>query len=316
MPVEFFSKPSPGYRQLVTRLYGVERGDMLFQRYERELGSALWKDRLTWFGVGVHEGGEFKAHAIVQLTKDRPLVYVGYVEALPDRKNAELLVQATLAELGGASETKKIYLPVNLSVWHTYRFKTHGDESLPFEALSQSYYASLFEHLLPHKEEFSSYRFDIPPLASSVRSHPPYSIRRFSPEEFSRDLRIVYELSADIFGNRHSVPSFEEFCGIYGGAGAGLDPRYVLFAEEAGRAVGFIYALRRGVSVHIKTFGVRPDMQRRGVGTLLFEAICRNAAEDGCRTIYGLMIRNDRPIIQLLPRDAKRVSEYVLYWQD
>lgn len=316
MPVELFSRPSPDYRGLVKRLYGAETGELLANKYESDLGSALWKDRIAWFGLGVREEGQLAAHAIVQLAKDKPVIYVGYVESVADRGWAETLVQAALAEVGHERRGKSLFLPVDLSIWHTYRFKARGGEVLPFEAASQPYYDKLFEGLLPGVEGYSSYRFALPRIAESSASRQPFSIRQFSAAQFSRDLRRVYEMSAAIFGDEHSLPSFEEFCAIYGGAGATLDPRYILIAEEGERAVGFIYAIRQGAAVYIKTFGVRPGLQRHGVGTVLFDSICRNAAEDGCQTMYGLMIKNDRPITRLLPAGARRVSEYVLYRQD
>jgi GNAT superfamily N-acetyltransferase len=309
MSIELFSKPNPSYRDLVQQLYGKEIGEGLYRRYEAELDSSLWKHRLEWFGIGLRGEGRLQAHAIVQLIKDKPLVYVGYVEAMPNRTLGEALTQAVLGQLT-KERSKPIYLPVNLSVWHACRFKSFGDEPLPFEPYSQPYYAGLFEGLFPEKEIYSSCRFDLPHLTSSPAR---YSIRQFSPEHFSRDLPTVYELSAEIFRDAHSVPSFEEFRGIYGGAVGTLDPRYMLFAEEEGKAVGFIYAIRQGPSVYIKTFGVLPEFHRRGAGSILFESICRTAAQDGCEKIYGLMMRNDRLITQLLPAGAERVAEYVLY---
>lgn len=309
MSIELFSKPDPSFRELVRQLYGIQIGDGLGRRYEAELGSPLWKHRLEWFGIGLRREGRLQAHAIVQVTKDKPLVYVGYVEAIPDRGLAEELTQAILAQLAG-ERNRLIYLPVNLSVWHTCRFKSFGEEPLPFEPEAQPYYAGLFEGLFPKKEIYSSRRFDLP---HSTLSPTRYSVRQFSPADFSRDLLIVYELSAEIFHEAHSVPSFEEFCGIYGGAVGTLDPCYMLFAEDGGKTVGFLYAIRQGTSVYIKTFGVLPEFHRRGVGTVLFETICRNAAQDGCDKIYGLMMRDDRLITRLLPAGAERVAEYVLY---
>jgi GNAT superfamily N-acetyltransferase len=309
MSIELFSKPNPAYRELVQQLYGEEIGEGLYRRYEAELDSPLWKHRLEWFGIGLRAEGRLQAHAIVQLIKDKPLVYVGYVQAMPDRALAEVLTQAVLAQLT-SDRSKPIYLPVNLSVWHTCRFKSFGDEPLPFEPDAQPYYAGLFEGLFPQKEIYSSCRFALPHLASSPTR---YSIRQFSPSHFSRDLLIVYELSVEIFHDSHSVPSFEEFCGIYGGAVGALEPRYMLLAEDGGKAVAFLYAIRQGPSVYIKTFGVLPEFHRRGVGSVLFETICRNAAQDGCDKIYGLMMRNDRLITQLLPPGVERVAEYVLY---
>jgi len=79
------------------------------------------------------------------------------------------------------------------------------------------------------------------------------------------------------------------------------------------KPVGFIFALPLGRAVYIKTLGVAPVAQNRHVGRLLFESICRRARADGYETIYGLYMKNDRLITQLLPPDAEKVAEYTLY---
>ena len=80
--------------------------------------------------------------------------------------------------------------------------------------------------------------------------------------------------------------------------------------------MGFLFSVVRDRAVYVKTFGVLPAYQRQGVGRLLYEAICRRAMEDGCEAMYGLMIRNDKPINQLLPPESTKVAEYVLFKEE
>ena len=77
--------------------------------------------------------------------------------------------------------------------------------------------------------------------------------------------------------------------------------------------VGFIFAFPLGQAIYIKTLGVAPSAQNRHVGRLLYESICRRARSDGYETLYGLLMKNDRLITQLLPPDAEKVAEYTLY---
>src|SRR5437762_14327219 len=97
---KWFSAPAPAYQDLVTHLYGAENGANLAMAYQSELSSRdLWAHRLEWTGVVIYEAGEVKAHAIVQVMQDKPLVYIGYVEALNDPAAAAGLIHEIRAEL-------------------------------------------------------------------------------------------------------------------------------------------------------------------------------------------------------------------------
>jgi GNAT superfamily N-acetyltransferase len=206
-----------------------------------------------------------------------------------------------------------IYMPVNLSIWHNYRFKTRGNEWLPFESPTLPYYSKLFSGFLRGKEFYSSYRLRIPRFMKGRATNPRYSVKTLSPDDPLRDLRIIYDLSAQIFESVHSVPSFEEFQAIYSGAARSTDPRYTLLAEEDGAHVGLLFSVKQANKVYVKTLAVLPNYQGRGVGRLLYETLCARALDDGCDTLYGLTMRNDRLISRLVPPGAKRVAEYMLY---
>jgi len=428
---KWFSTPTPAYLELVTQLYGAESGERLYRAYRDELSSReRWSHRLDWSGIVVYEAGKVKAHAIVQVIQDKPLAYVGYVESLNDPAAAGTLVHEIRAELRHKHPGRALYLPVNQSLWHTYRFKTRGDSLLPFDPPCQPYYGDLFARLFETKELYSSYRMAVPrefqlegihlpftvrelsagtrphapptavlragsPLPAGTRPHaaPTAVLRAGSPLPAARlpeELRAIYDLSVSIFQDCHSIPSFAEFAALYGGPAGSFNLRYVLLAEAQGRPekshavvrdvgagtnastpplqahfaqrpaplglpgvqraggvrsqisedseqrdaaraggrelsslpqspaaqgmpVGFIFALPLGQAVYIKTLGVAPSAQNRHVGRLLFESICRRARADGYETLYGLFMKNDRLITQLLPSDAEKVAEYTLY---
>ena len=341
---KWFSTPAPAYQELVTQLYGFETGERLNRAYRDELSSReRWSHRMDWSGVVIYEAGEVKAHAIVQVIQDKPLVYVGYVEALNDPAAAGGLIHEIRAELRHKYPGRAVYLPVNQSIWHTYRFKTLGDGCLPFEAPCQPYYGELFARLFETKELYASYKMGVPREFRLEGQELPFTVRELSAAHLAEELKNIYELALAIFQDSHSFPSFAEFAALYGGAAGESAPashtpissserepaaagmagdhvpagsfnlRYVLLAEANGRPVGFIFALPLGQAVYIKTLGVAPATQNRHVGRLLFESICRRARADGYETVYGLFMKNDRLITQLLPPDAEKVAEYTLY---
>jgi GNAT superfamily N-acetyltransferase len=320
---KWFSTPEPAYHELVTQLYGDETGARLNRTYRDELSNhTLWAHRMKWAGVAVYEAGQIRAHAVVQVIQDKPLVYVGYVECVNDAASAALLVQEIRTELRHKHPGRAIYLPVNQSIWHTYRFKTRGDTCLPFDPPCQPFYGDLFARLFETRELYSSYRMAIPHTFRLEGIELPYAVRELSTTRLPQELRTVYDLSRAVFQDCHSLPSFAEFAAIYGGAAGttgsrvpagSFNPRYILLAEAEGMPIGFIFAFPLGQAVYVKTLGVVPSTQNRHVGRLLFESICRRARADGYEILYGLLMKNDRLITQLLPPDAEKVAEYTLY---
>jgi GNAT superfamily N-acetyltransferase len=311
---KWFSTPAPAYEKLVTQLYGAEVGERLNRAYRDELSSReRWSHRLDWSGIVVYEAGEVKAHAVVQVIQDKPLAYVGYVEALNDPAAAGLLVHEIRAELRHKHPGRAVYLPVNQSIWHSYRFKTSGDGVLPFDPPCQPYYGDLFARLFETKELYSSYQMAVPRAFRLEGIDLAVTVRELDAARLPAELRAIYDLSVSIFQDCHSFPSFAEFAALYAGAAGSFNLRYVLIAEAQAVPVGFIFALPLGQAVYIKTLGVAPSAQNRHVGRLLFESICRRARADGYETLYGLFMKNDRLITKLLPPDAEKVAEYTLY---
>jgi GNAT superfamily N-acetyltransferase len=314
MHSKWFSTPEPAYHELVTRLYGAETGGQLDRAYRQELSNdALWAHRLAWTGVALYEAGQIVAHAVVQVLQDKPLVYAGYVECENDAAAAALLIQEIRTRLRHEHPGRALYLPVNQSIWHTYRFKTRGDACLPFDPPCQPYYGELFARLFETKELYSSYRMAVPQKFRLEGIELPYAVRELSADRLPQELRTIYDLALSTFQDSHSFPSFAEFAAIYAGTAGSFNPRYIQLAEAEGRPVGFIFALPLGQAVYVKTLGVVPSTQNRHVGRLLFESICRRARADGYETLYGLLLKNDRLITQLLPPDAEKVAEYTLY---
>lgn len=318
MYCRWFTTPDPAYGELVVRLYGPETGAMLYRSYVDQLSrQELWTHRLAWRGLALYDAaddnGSVRAHAVVQEARDRPVVYVGFVEAVDDGDVAFHLVGAARHYLEEMFPGRAVYMPVNLSIWHSYRFTTVEREPLPFETPMQPYYGRLFEGLFAQEELYSSYRI---PIASTLKGPDPapgYALREPSPLSVQRDLRAIYDLSVRVFESEHSVPSFGEFKAIHGGAAGSIDPRYVLIAEDGETPAGFIYTVKEGNSLYVKTLAVLPEHQRQGVARLLYETVCTRAMEEGCTTVYGLTMRDDRLISRLLPSDAEKVATYVLY---
>jgi GNAT superfamily N-acetyltransferase len=324
---KWFSDPDPAYGELVTRLYDRGTGEALYRTYCAQLsrandaghpGEPLWGQRLEWQGVAMYRGDEVIAHAVVQVVKDRPLVYVGYIESVAEQDVARGLVEAVRDTLRTEQRGWTLYLPVNLSIWHSYRFKTWGDEPLPFETPCRPYYGKLFGDLFEQRERYSSYRIPLRAPETLRTANRPFHIRQVSLSNLMGDLRALYELSGAIFESEHSNPSFEEFAALYRSmlgspGGPGIDPRLVLIAEGEGRPVGFIFAVSQGKAAYIKTFGVVRDYRRWGVARQLYDTVCFEARQMGCDSLYGLMIRDDRPLRLMLPGGTIRVAGYTLF---
>lgn len=311
----WFTSPDPAYGELVARLYGPATGGALNAAYQAQLARRdLWSHRLDWRGLLIADAqGRPQAHAVIQEVRDRPAVYVGFVEAENDPAVVAGLMAAIRQHVAAHYPDRPVYLPVNLSIWHSYRFRTTPGAALPFDPPTQPYYSRLFAGFLSQEESYSSYRIPLPVVVAEPRPPPGYTLRAVTLPTLIPDLRTIYELSAAIFESAHSVPSFAEFRALHGEAVGTVDLHYVLLVEEAARPVGFIYAIPQDDRLFVKTLAVLPDYQRRGVGRLLYSTVCHRARAAGCRVVYGLTMRDDRLITRLVPPGAEKVAEYMLY---
>ena len=126
------------------------------------------------------------------------------------------------------------------------------------------------------------------------------TIREARKEDCPRLLELVNELADFERAPQEVTVTLREF----EDAGFGEKPVWKAFvAEEGGKIAGFaLYYVRfstwKGCRLYLEDFLVTQDMRGRGIGTLLFETIIREAQEKGFNGITWQVLDWNEPAIQ------------------
>lgn len=303
------------YTSLVQRLYTAEEAARLIAQFEKV--SAEWglhSDRLTFSDYIVRDDQEEVVGFVrVQYERHSREVYGGFVELIEDSEVAELLANLLKQEARG----RALLFPVDLSIWHRYRFFVDGTPDPLFDMPSKSYYASLFAPFFGKHEAYSSYEQPLSELLALIKTLPKAAaeirLRTIDLSALESECKLAHELSRAIFIEARSAPTFAEFMALYGSMLKTSEPKLTLFAEYDGKPIGFCFSVKQGARLAIKTIGILPDFQGGGVGPLLIAETARHAQQLGCEVVHYNYLRDDRRISRMVPSTAKRTARYILY---
>jgi GNAT superfamily N-acetyltransferase len=107
-------------------------------------------------------------------------------------------------------------------------------------------------------------------------------LRPARPEEGERLREIAIEAKSHWGYDRQAVESWAAEGDF---TAAGLDAKWFLVAEAAGRAVGFASLIPRGAVCVLDDLWIEPGWFGKGVGTTLFETCVERAGELGARRL-------------------------------
>jgi GNAT superfamily N-acetyltransferase len=149
-------------------------------------------------------------------------------------------------------------------------------------------------------------------------------MRSIDVDRFQAELEAIYTLSLISFRDNFLYTPIElaEFVAQYSQIQPYLQPELVLLAEQAGKLVGFLFALpdllqaQRGQAIDtviIKTVAVLPGRAYAGLGNLLVSRCQEIAAQLGyTRAIHALM-HDDNQSRNLSSRYAHTIRQYTLF---
>ncbi len=150
-------------------------------------------------------------------------------------------------------------------------------------------------------------------------------LRPLDPADFERELEAIYDVVAAGFaGNFLYTPlARAEFLAQYAPIRPHIRPETALIAEQAGRAVGFAFALpdlaqaQRGEPMDtliLKTIAVRPEAAGLGLGSLLAARVHEAASELGFHhVIHALMHADNRSRRISAHYQAAEMRRYTLF---
>ncbi len=193
--------------------------------------------------------------------------------------------------------------PMNFTTWFPYRLKTNvtTTEQKPWEPGNPPEYVAAFEgagYTVAGKY-VSLCHEDLEDIVEENR-HIEESFRSGGVRVRAGDLSNPAEVAAI-----HSItlaafernPLFEPiplevFAEVYAEVSSkGSDPQFLGIVEDAaGVALGYVYGFVDGREVIAKTMAFLPELQGKGLGLLLYEAVCGFGLKHGCtRCVAALM---------------------------
>lgn len=305
----------------------------------------------------VSRGGQCIARVVARVSPalkdahDAPIGMLGFFEALDRPEQVGAMLQAALKWLQQQG-VRQVVGPMNGDTWHKYRFNTGPFDSPPFlgEPYNPPYYPRHWESVgfRPIESYYSTRVDDVSPLVP--RFEPMlrrveargYRLRTIRPDRFDDDLRILYDVSCEIFRQNsfYEEISWEDFRDLYAGTRSIVDKDLVWFAiAPDGQCAGFLFTYRdlfRAVAamrgrrgpiaklrfwfrqgqadaVNLKSFGVMPRFRRTGVGAALVCRVYQQMLQMGYRRANLCLIREGNPSGKMDGGQGRILRRYVLY---
>lgn len=242
---------------------------------------------------------------------------VGHFESVNRDEYAHRVLGAARAHLATRRITS-IRGPINMSTWHNFRV-SYPETNPPYylEPFTRSYYKRMFESYgfravyrgvsaiqAAGRTSLARYRSDFLRLRKEG-----FAFRLADRRTLRPALEDIHRLSSEIF--EHTWTFFkitlEEFLYLFGEAYESTGGPLIAAAyHPGGQAVGFIVGdrdvySRRVNRVVLKTMGVHPDCQGRGVGrALLYMAHRAAAAQGASQLIFSTMRTDNHSIFRLI----------------
>lgn len=149
-------------------------------------------------------------------------------------------------------------------------------------------------------------------------------IRPLDAARFEEELGGIYEVSVESFRDNFLYTPLprEEFIAQYRAVQARVRPELVLLATQAGRTVGYVFALpdwaqaQRGEPVStliVKTLAVRPGRAYAGLGAWLLDEVQAAGARLGFRRAIHALMHETNKSRNLSAHTAETIRRYTLF---
>lgn len=224
--------------------------------------------------------------------------------------------------------------PMDGNTWRRYRFVTDAGTEPPFLleptnppewpgwwcaagfAPLAEYYSAATRDLATRDERLAG--------VATRMAAAGVAIRSLDATRFEEELARIYDVSVISFQENYLYTPLprEEFVGQYRAVRAQVRPELVLLAEQAGRPVGYVFAIpdlaraQRGepaTTMIVKTLAVVPGRANAGLGALLLDTVHQAALRLGfTRAIHALMHETNRSR-NLSAHFAQMIRRYTLF---
>ena len=321
--IHYQEKKTEEYLNYVQKKYrDIENFDVFFKNLKTALDFSFISQKLKPLFLKLVKNDQIVGHVGLFINNKKSEAFFGFFEVENDEKIFMELWEEIL-KLARNSNIKIIKGPINGTTWHQYRCIRKNNKKVPFfdgELICENYYYNFFKRLKPSKEIFyySGYRENIRII--TVVTKPSYEkaiqakfkIKKIKKINLEK-MRILYDTSRKIFQKNWGYIDFdfEDFLKIYTTDKASRIDVYTL--EHKNKMIGFCLINKLNDLAVMKTIGVLPKYQGKGLGNALVYYAHLNLVEEGCkRVIYGL-VREDNQVKHFPNNDIKFFRNYSVF---
>ena len=322
------------YFKLILELYkGYNGVELYIQNMKRVLSESnpFFKNNKIWNYIafdGLEVVGHISSIIDLKLFENNKIGMIGFFECINDSKVSKLLIKKALERLRSWG-CNIVRAPINLSIWHNYRFTIVQNKKhiFYFEPLTKNYYPYFFLDggFYEIENYYSAERIDFNTILDYAQENylnlvkKGYKFRTGSTGSFHKDLISIYSLSKEVFKKSKNYVdiSFEEFNYIYLDMEKEANLNFLnIISNPFGKDIGFCFSLENPLNPKImilKTIGVLEEYQNNGIGAGLLYLQHKKAKDHGYDKFVYALISEDTKIKKLPYPGAKVIRNYKLY---
>lgn len=307
--------------------------DKRVSSYISQIVKQLSKDN-PFFGSGklknflLRENGRVIGHCSAIIDKrNENKGLIGFYDCI-ENKDANNLLLDRVIEWLKKQGCSAIRGPVNLTIWHNYRFITKNKRNLEiFDPFNKDYYPRFWKN-----KGFSS----VGKYVSATRQDPKYvlpytkkayeelsehgfKIRCFNKENPTSDLKIILNLANKIFTDSWNfIPlTYDEFQYLYKDVLSIVDSDFIEIIEDKdSNPVGFCFSLPNPYNrtqLIIKTMGVLKEYRRQNIAAGMLYSQHLKGKEKGVKEFYYPLIRVGNNVTKFPYEGYDIITEYEVF---
>lgn len=247
--------------------------------------------------------GHISAIIDSRLSSEKKVGILGFYECIDNLEVSKLLIEKSIEYLK-KQECEIVRGPIDLTIWHPYRFVIQQNDSFILESITKPYYIDQFkkEDFLVVAEYASGERSDfqtiLPYTKPSYDSllNEGFKIIRINEDNFDKEIKAIYSVAKRTFKDSWSYVeiSEEEFMYLYKDFKKNL--RNILMEivyDKNDNPIGFCSSVIDPIkdkTIILKTIAVLPEYQNKKIGAALLYSQHKEASERRfAKEIYALI---------------------------
>ncbi len=276
----------------------------------------------------VEDEGKLTGHCTAIIDRRNIKVgLIGFYDCIDCKDTSKLLLKEAISWLK-EKNCIQIFGPVNLSIWNNYRFiVSQKRNSELFDPFSKNYYSKQWEEngFLGDGEYLSAIRTNFDCVIQPTKNayiklkKAGYKIRQFNIDEKEKELKLLRDLSNEIFSEswNYIKISWSEFEYLYKKTLKIIDPKYIEILEKKdGKPIGFCFSLPNPLNknqIIMKTIGVLKEYQNKYLGAAIIHSQHLKAKKENYKEFYYPLIRKGNNVTKLPYPKYEILTEYKTY---